>query len=144
MLRTLRPKFNIENMPLMIFVNKGIEVGSNALTLEIITDTCGPEVAEAAAFIVGSNFCFVAGIRPITFLQSGPSFAKERKLISLSCLHLVLLIISALIQSLTGSPLLFLWRLSLRSRLIRLRRFSISLISDGERLIQYMQVCSTD
>ncbi|XP_006454031.1 hypothetical protein AGABI2DRAFT_132769 [Agaricus bisporus var. bisporus H97] len=59
MLRTLRPKFNIENMPLMIFVNKGIEVGSNALTLEIITDTCGPEVAEAAAFI------------------SGPSFAKE-------------------------------------------------------------------
>jgi hypothetical protein len=43
-------------MPLMIFVNKGIEVGSNALTLEIITDTCGPDIAEAAAFIV----CFIS------------------------------------------------------------------------------------
>lgn len=39
-------------MPLMIFVNKGIEVGSNALTLEIIADTCGSEIAKAAAFIV--------------------------------------------------------------------------------------------
>lgn len=52
-LRTLRPKLNVENMPLMIFVNKGIEVGTHALTLEIITDTCGPEIAKAATFIVG-------------------------------------------------------------------------------------------
>jgi len=58
-LRILRPKLNIEHMPLMIFVNKGIEVGSHALTLEIIADTCGPEIAKAATFI------------------SGPSFAKE-------------------------------------------------------------------
>jgi hypothetical protein len=37
---------------MMIFVNKGIEVGTNALTLEIIADTCGPEIAKVATFIV--------------------------------------------------------------------------------------------
>ncbi|KAF7347632.1 Glycerol-3-phosphate dehydrogenase [NAD(+)] [Mycena venus] len=47
------------NLPLLIFVNKGIEIGTDALTLEIIADTCGAEVAKAATFI------------------SGPSFAKE-------------------------------------------------------------------
>ncbi|KAJ6504381.1 glycerol-3-phosphate dehydrogenase [Mycena vulgaris] len=46
-------------LPLLIFVNKGIEVGTDALTLEIIADTCGSDVAKAATFI------------------SGPSFAKE-------------------------------------------------------------------
>jgi len=45
--------------PLLIFVNKGIEIETHALTLEIIADTCGPAVAKAATFI------------------SGPSFAKE-------------------------------------------------------------------
>ncbi|KAK1228680.1 hypothetical protein PQX77_008333 [Marasmius sp. AFHP31] len=45
--------------PLLIFVNKGIEIGTHALTLEIIADTCGPDVAKASTFI------------------SGPSFAKE-------------------------------------------------------------------
>lgn len=39
-------------MPLLIFVNKGIEIGTHALTLEIIADTCGPEIAKAATFIV--------------------------------------------------------------------------------------------
>ena len=39
-------------MPLLIFVNKGIEIGTQALTLEIIADTCGPDIAKAAAFIV--------------------------------------------------------------------------------------------
>ncbi|KAE9400539.1 glycerol-3-phosphate dehydrogenase [Gymnopus androsaceus JB14] len=48
-----------EKRPLLIFVNKGIEVGTHALTLEIIADTCGAEIAKAATFI------------------SGPSFAKE-------------------------------------------------------------------
>lgn len=37
---------------MLIFVNKGIEVGTNALTLEIIADTCGPEIAKVATFIV--------------------------------------------------------------------------------------------
>ncbi|PPQ64490.1 hypothetical protein CVT26_002029 [Gymnopilus dilepis] len=58
-LQTLRPSLNVDNLPLLIFVNKGIEVGTNALTLEIIADTCGPDIAKAATFI------------------SGPSFAKE-------------------------------------------------------------------
>ncbi|CAK5274678.1 unnamed protein product [Mycena citricolor] len=46
-------------LPLLIFVNKGIEIETDALTLEIIADTCGPDIAKAATFI------------------SGPSFAKE-------------------------------------------------------------------
>ncbi|PPQ67187.1 hypothetical protein CVT25_005788 [Psilocybe cyanescens] len=58
-LTTLRPSLDLNNLPLIIFVNKGIEVDTNALTLEIIADTCGPEIANAATFI------------------SGPSFAKE-------------------------------------------------------------------
>ncbi|KAL1708361.1 6-phosphogluconate dehydrogenase [Schizophyllum commune] len=58
-LATLHPRFNEKKHPLLVFVNKGIEIGTNALTLEIITDTCGPALAKAAAFI------------------SGPSFAKE-------------------------------------------------------------------
>ncbi|KAF8167703.1 glycerol-3-phosphate dehydrogenase [Crassisporium funariophilum] len=58
-LRVLRPLLDLDNLPLLIFVNKGIEVGTNALTLEIIADTCGAEIANAATFI------------------SGPSFAKE-------------------------------------------------------------------
>ncbi|TEB38924.1 glycerol-3-phosphate dehydrogenase [Coprinellus micaceus] len=58
-LECIRPKLDLNNLPLLIFVNKGIEVGTHALTLEIIVDTCGPEIAKAATFI------------------SGPSFAKE-------------------------------------------------------------------
>ncbi|KAI0348343.1 NAD-dependent glycerol-3-phosphate dehydrogenase [Trametopsis cervina] len=58
-LKSLRPTLNLEKLPLFIFVNKGIEIGTQALTLDIIVDTCGPEVAKVATFI------------------SGPSFAKE-------------------------------------------------------------------
>ncbi|PPQ71125.1 hypothetical protein CVT24_009861 [Panaeolus cyanescens] len=58
-LQTLRPALDVNNLPLLIFVNKGIEVGTNALTLEIIADTCGADIAKASTFI------------------SGPSFAKE-------------------------------------------------------------------
>ncbi|KAJ7040373.1 glycerol-3-phosphate dehydrogenase [Mycena alexandri] len=54
--RSLKDK---AKLPLLIFVNKGIEIGTDALTLEIIADTCGADVAKAATFI------------------SGPSFAKE-------------------------------------------------------------------
>ncbi|KDQ63345.1 hypothetical protein JAAARDRAFT_53570 [Jaapia argillacea MUCL 33604] len=58
-LTILRPRLNLEKLPLLIFVNKGIEIATNALTLEIIADTCGADVAKVATFI------------------SGPSFAKE-------------------------------------------------------------------
>ena len=40
----------------MIFVNKGIEIGTQALTLEIIADACGKEIAKAATFIVSLLF----------------------------------------------------------------------------------------
>lgn len=43
-----------EKHPLLIFVNKGIEVGTDALTLEIIADTWGPAAAKAATFIVSA------------------------------------------------------------------------------------------
>ncbi|EIW86907.1 glycerol-3-phosphate dehydrogenase [Coniophora puteana RWD-64-598 SS2] len=55
----LRPNLILDRQPLLIFVNKGIETDTQALTLEIIADTCGPEIATRATFI------------------SGPSFAKE-------------------------------------------------------------------
>jgi len=58
-LKLVRELLDTENLPLLIFVNKGIEIGTDALTLEIIADTCGPDIAKAATFI------------------SGPSFAKE-------------------------------------------------------------------
>ncbi|THH18554.1 hypothetical protein EW146_g2452 [Bondarzewia mesenterica] len=58
-LTQLRPRLNEQNLPLLIFVNKGIEIATNALTLEIIVDTCGKDIARVATFI------------------SGPSFAKE-------------------------------------------------------------------
>ncbi|KAG6821383.1 hypothetical protein H0H93_014180 [Arthromyces matolae] len=52
-LKILHPRLNPEKMPLLIFVNKGIEIETHALTLEIIADTCGAEVAKAATFISG-------------------------------------------------------------------------------------------
>ncbi|EIN14029.1 NAD-dependent glycerol-3-phosphate dehydrogenase [Punctularia strigosozonata HHB-11173 SS5] len=58
-LKNLRPRINPEKLPLFIFVNKGIETKTRALTLEIIADTLGSDVASVATFI------------------SGPSFAKE-------------------------------------------------------------------
>ncbi|KAI0788688.1 NAD-dependent glycerol-3-phosphate dehydrogenase [Abortiporus biennis] len=58
-LTLLRPRLNKNKLPLIIFVNKGIEIGTHALTLDIICDTCGPDIAKVATFI------------------SGPSFAKE-------------------------------------------------------------------
>lgn len=42
-------------LPLIIFVNKGIEINTRALTLEIIADTCGPVIARVATFIVSSS-----------------------------------------------------------------------------------------
>ena len=48
----LQHNFNREKLPLLIFVNKGIETDTQALTLEIIADTCGGEIARAATFIV--------------------------------------------------------------------------------------------
>jgi glycerol-3-phosphate dehydrogenase len=38
--------------PLFIFVNKGIEAGTEALTLEIIVDVCGKKIANEATFLV--------------------------------------------------------------------------------------------
>lgn len=58
-LTQLRPRLDEKKLPLLIFVNKGIEIATNALTLEIIADTCGKDIARVATFI------------------SGPSFAKE-------------------------------------------------------------------
>ena len=40
------------HLPLLIFVNKGIETDTNALTLEIIVDTCGKDIARVSTFLV--------------------------------------------------------------------------------------------
>lgn len=51
---TLRPCFDVKKLPLLIFVNKGIETKTKALTLEIIADTCGKDIAKVATFIVST------------------------------------------------------------------------------------------
>lgn len=76
-LKILRSVIDPENLPLLIFVNKGIEVGTNALTLEIIADTWGPDVAKAATFIVSLYTPFSRTFSLDYLRQSGPSFAKE-------------------------------------------------------------------
>ncbi|KAF8846185.1 NAD-dependent glycerol-3-phosphate dehydrogenase [Paxillus ammoniavirescens] len=55
-LTELRSSLVGANLPLMIFVNKGIETNTHALTLEIIADTCGSDIARAATFISGPSF----------------------------------------------------------------------------------------
>jgi hypothetical protein len=55
-LRDIHSQLDPSNLPLLIFVNKGIEAETKALTLEIILDECGREVAKAATFIVSLSF----------------------------------------------------------------------------------------
>ncbi|KAK4049701.1 hypothetical protein OIV83_003976 [Microbotryomycetes sp. JL201] len=50
---------NVEPLPLLVFVNKGIETSSGKLPLEVIEEVCGSKIADVATFL------------------SGPSFAKE-------------------------------------------------------------------
>jgi len=58
-LTSVKPLLDESRLPLLAFVNKGIEAKTKALTLEIIKDTLGNTAARHATFI------------------SGPSFAKE-------------------------------------------------------------------
>ncbi|KAG8834351.1 hypothetical protein FRC17_009119 [Serendipita sp. 399] len=58
-LKKMHAMLDPESLPLLIFVNKGIEVDTQAVTLEIIADECGSEIAKMSVFL------------------SGPSFAKE-------------------------------------------------------------------
>ncbi len=53
-LTALKPTLEGGKVPLLIFVNKGIEIKTRALTLEIIADTCGPDIAKIATFLVSS------------------------------------------------------------------------------------------
>ncbi|KAF8338064.1 NAD-dependent glycerol-3-phosphate dehydrogenase [Cantharellus anzutake] len=55
-LKEINNRWDPSSLPLIIFVNKGIEVGTKALTLEIIADTCGAEVAKVATFLSGPSF----------------------------------------------------------------------------------------
>ena len=51
-LKRLHPLLDLARLPLLIFVNKGIETDTQALTLEIIADECGNEVAKVSVFLV--------------------------------------------------------------------------------------------
>jgi glycerol-3-phosphate dehydrogenase len=51
-LTALRPGLNLNKLPLLIFVNKGIEISTQSLTLEIVADVCGAKIARLATFIV--------------------------------------------------------------------------------------------
>jgi hypothetical protein len=52
LLTKLRASLDDAKLPLLIFVNKGIETDTNALTLEIIADTCGKHIARVSTFLV--------------------------------------------------------------------------------------------
>ena len=56
----MKPTLEGGRVPLLIFVNKGIEIKTRALTLEIIADTCGPDIAKIATFLVSRSVrsCF--------------------------------------------------------------------------------------
>jgi len=54
-LAVLKPVLNINRLPLLIFVNKGIEANTQCMTLEIIADELGPEVAKVATFLVSES-----------------------------------------------------------------------------------------
>ena len=54
-LAVLRPVLNFNRLPLLIFVNKGIEARTQCMTLEIIVDELGPEVAKVSTFLVSES-----------------------------------------------------------------------------------------
>ncbi|KAF9527747.1 glycerol-3-phosphate dehydrogenase [Crepidotus variabilis] len=85
-LKFLRPSLDTDNLPLLIFVNKGIEVGTNALTLEIIADTCGPDIAKAATFISGPSFAKEIVLRQPTSV-SVASFTEEEAVKTTNLFH---------------------------------------------------------
>jgi hypothetical protein len=66
-LTRLRPNLNENKLPLLIFVNKGIEIGTNALTLEIIADTCGKDIALLSTFIVRPFDSFLSPLGFLTY-----------------------------------------------------------------------------
>lgn len=76
-LKKLHAHLDRANLPLLIFVNKGIEIGTNALTLEIIADTCGSDIAKAATFIV--SHLSTACLRPHGFLETVRPIVRERE-----------------------------------------------------------------
>lgn len=57
----------------------GIEIGTNKLPLDVISETCGQAVADVSTFLVsvpiGARMCGL--LNRIVTPQSGPSFAKE-------------------------------------------------------------------
>lgn len=77
-LTALKLRLDESKLPLLIFVNKGVEIKTRALTLEIIADTCGPEIAKVATFIVST--CYDAARLPSNegFLVVG-AFVRVRK-----------------------------------------------------------------
>lgn len=73
---------NVSPLPLLVFVNKGIEQGSNSLPLEVIEDVCGPEIANVATVLVrlstiSLSVTHVRADLVLDLSQSGPSFSQE-------------------------------------------------------------------
>lgn len=44
----------VKPLPLLVFVNKGIETGTNQLPLEVIAEVCGEDIAHVSSFLVSS------------------------------------------------------------------------------------------
>jgi glycerol-3-phosphate dehydrogenase len=83
-LTALRPALDEKKLPLLVFVNKGIETSTRALTLEIIADTCGKDIARVATFIVST-----LRHSPYAVMLSDSSvgpLVRERECVGVRCL----------------------------------------------------------
>ena len=43
---------SVKRLPLLVFVNKGIEMGTNKLPLEVIAEAANDEIARVSTFLV--------------------------------------------------------------------------------------------
>ncbi|KAF8599758.1 glycerol-3-phosphate dehydrogenase [Ceratobasidium sp. AG-I] len=79
-LEELHPRMPQDKIPLLIFVNKGIETGTQALTLEIIAESCGKEMAKASTFLSGPSFAKeIIKRQPTTVSVSSLSLAQAQR-----------------------------------------------------------------
>lgn len=72
----------------MIFVNKGIEIGTQALTLEIIADTCGGKIAREATFLASDLVIFLDESFTLTMSVTVGTFVRKRKWADVPCVML--------------------------------------------------------
>lgn len=64
-------------LPLLVFVNKGIETGTNKLPLEVIEEACGKEVAHVSTFLVRLEWCALWWVFSLTRRRAVGPFIRQ-------------------------------------------------------------------